>query len=288
MSEEREVQQFDFRRGSNLPVNVEQRLLDWERSLCAIAAENWGQCTQTALAVEHRGRTLETLLQVRQQFPDTSLGCRCGLGDDGPTTLFVLPRPLALALIDEMLGEAVEAIPEDRELTAAEGSLCQLLFEELSRAVGEAWPDQHPLVCRVMGLEPKPQRTRLYPLTEQVLWQRFAVTGVFGSQEFFWILPRQGIRDFIAARGTAGRMAGARSAALLEQLVREIPAELVVRLGEAQLDVAELAKLNVGDVVILDQRITEPLVATVAGMPKFSGRPGRVGPRQAFQIESTL
>jgi flagellar motor switch protein FliM len=200
--------------------------------------------------------------------------------------LFVLPRPLALAMIGIMLGEEPEELPEDRELTAAERSLCDLLSEELCRAAGEAWPDQQPLACRLAGVEPKPQRTRLFAVTEQVLLSRFGLGGVFGTQEFFWLLPRQAIQEFIASCSTEGRARAAASRPLIEQLARELPAEFVVRLGEARLDVADLARLRVGDVVILDQRITEPLVAAIAGVPKFSGRPGRVGARQAFQIES--
>ena len=54
----------------------------------------------------------------------------------------------------------------------------------------------------------------------------------------------------------------------------------------SQLDVAALAELRVGDVVILNQRITEPLTASVAGCPTWSRRAsgwGRSRPRHPRQ-----
>jgi len=47
---------------------------------------------------------------------------------------------------------------------------------------------------------------------------------------------------------------------------------------------SELAALTAGDVIILDQRIGEPLLATVGDVPVFWGWPGRLGMRQAYQI----
>ena len=46
--------------------------------------------------------------------------------------------------------------------------------------------------------------------------------------------------------------------------------------------------ITVGDVVMLDQRVTEPLDAYVQGTPKFRGWPGRCGTRQALQILSLV
>jgi flagellar motor switch protein FliM len=74
----------------------------------------------------------------------------------------------------------------------------------------------------------------------------------------------------------------------LESLVRGMQAEIVVRLGGVQLSGPQLGGLRVGDLVVLDQRVGEPLRAMVRGEPKFLGWAGRVGDRQAFEIESEI
>ena len=64
--------------------------------------------------------------------------------------------------------------------------------------------------------------------------------------------------------------------------------EISVQLGAARLPLHQLTRLRVGDLVILDQRVHEPLAAFVAGEQKFKGWPGRAGARQAFQIDSSV
>ena len=72
---------------------------------------------------------------------------------------------------------------------------------------------------------------------------------------------------------------------MLEQVALEIPFPVVVRLGKAQLKLMDLASLQPGDVIILDQPIREQLEVVVSDRVRFKGRAGRSGSRRAFQIE---
>ena len=74
----------------------------------------------------------------------------------------------------------------------------------------------------------------------------------------------------------------------LKSLVRQIPMQLIVRLGSANLHVSDLLNLQPGDVVVLDQRVNEPLDAEVSDTPIFRGWPGRVGTKQAFQVSDVI
>jgi flagellar motor switch/type III secretory pathway protein FliN len=74
----------------------------------------------------------------------------------------------------------------------------------------------------------------------------------------------------------------------LETLVRDLPVEVSVTLGNVELPLAELSRLREGDVVILNQRTSEPLTALVAGARRFRVWPGRLGSQQAFRIESLI
>ena len=62
---------------------------------------------------------------------------------------------------------------------------------------------------------------------------------------------------------------------MLEETVRQISVPLVVRLGSANLHLSELVNLQPGDVVILEQRVSDPLWAEVAGTPKLRAAPSR-------------
>ena len=69
-------------------------------------------------------------------------------------------------------------------------------------------------------------------------------------------------------------------------LTKNLPMDLTVVLGSAQLMLSQLTKLAPGDVIVLDQRVTHPLGAWLGGKKIMTGWPGRVGTRQAFQIKT--
>lgn len=70
--------------------------------------------------------------------------------------------------------------------------------------------------------------------------------------------------------------------------IKDAPVNISVSLGETQLSVEELMRFAPGDVVMLNQSTTEPLVATVEGVAKFRGFPGVTKGFQSFQIKETL
>src|SRR5262249_50337797 len=74
----------------------------------------------------------------------------------------------------------------------------------------------------------------------------------------------------------------------IEKTVGTVGLDLSVLLGGAQVSVRQLLGLKPGDVVQLDRRVGEPLVAPVQGRPKFRGHVGLVGNRVAFKVAGAL
>jgi flagellar motor switch protein FliM len=59
-------------------------------------------------------------------------------------------------------------------------------------------------------------------------------------------------------------------------------------LGETELSVEEFMRFAPGDVITLNQSTTQPLIATVEGVPKFLGFPGTTKGMQSFQIQDIM
>jgi len=72
----------------------------------------------------------------------------------------------------------------------------------------------------------------------------------------------------------------------VEKLVRNWTADLSVELGTVNMPLGQVANLRPGDVLILDQRVNEPLKATVEGREKFRVWPGQIRSRLGIQVES--
>ena len=70
--------------------------------------------------------------------------------------------------------------------------------------------------------------------------------------------------------------------------LKDAPVNISVTLGETELSVDEFMHFAPGDVISLNKSTTQPLIATVEGMPKFTGFPGTTKGMQSFQIQDIL
>ena len=70
--------------------------------------------------------------------------------------------------------------------------------------------------------------------------------------------------------------------------LKEAPVTVAVCLGATELSVEELMGFSPGDVIVLKQGPSQPLTATVEGVPKFLGFPGTTNGMQSFQIQDII
>ena len=70
--------------------------------------------------------------------------------------------------------------------------------------------------------------------------------------------------------------------------VRHVELDLSVVLGQATIPLRTLLKIDTGDVIPLDTRIGQDLIAPVQGVPKFRGQVGTAGTRLAFRVGSVM
>jgi len=282
------VEAYDFRKPTPLAGGLEQRLAAWLEVACALAPAQWAK--QLPVSLDMAFRKAETMRPADgwALFPETAVAYTVNANAGESVTLALLPRPCALALVGAALGAAAEEAPENRELTSVEESVCEYLVQKLLMApLQEAWPGASPLQLALGARESAARWGRLFAPDDNLIACEFAVTGPFGEQPWYWLLPNKGLPRQLAEPHTSE--APAPQAApdhRLQALVGGLPVEVVALLGTAELTLSQLACLKAGDVVLLKQRVSEPLSAVVAGRPRFRVWPGRSGPRQACRIDS--
>lgn len=278
---------YDFRKPPRLAGGLEQRLESWLRSAAQLAGQ---RCQRhVPLGLEVTLRAVETLRpeDALARLPEAAVGFRALVGEQNIASLFVWPRPLALALVGGALGNVVRDLPPDRDLTVVEESLCEYLMQQLlAAALCDTWPGPASLPVAVRQREPAPRWARLLCPLERVLLCTFAVGGVLGEQSWYWLAPPQGPLEELASLGRPPEAAEQVGGRKLESFVRELPVEVVIDLGSAEVTLSQLAALKPGDLLILGQRVSEPLPGRIDGKNKFRAWPGRVGSRQAVQVES--
>jgi flagellar motor switch protein FliM len=279
---------YNFRKPDRPAGTLEQRLTVWLRTACQLAVDRGAQQLPFRLEITLRTIDMMTPAEALTPLSDAVLGYRLAFDDTPADMLFVWPRPLALALVNGALGETPTSLPEDRELTVVEQSLCEYLMQNLWAAVlQETWTGTTPLTLRLDGREPSPRWTRLFVKAEQVVRCTFTLRGPFGEQDWCWLAPYQSLHEHIAKADAADASLHANEdARKLEAVVRDLPVEVMVELGTVELPISQLAALTPGDLLILHRRVAEPLIVRVDGRSKFRGWSGRMGSRQSVQIES--
>jgi flagellar motor switch protein FliM len=278
---------YDFRKPGRLTSDLEQRLASWLRSALALLPAKWAKHLPLPVTI--------SLAEIQTAGPNEALAllpdavvCHClGLGDAPVHSLLAFPRNVSLALLAGVMGDSPTEFPQDRVLTPVEDSLWNFLLQQLLQVLEESWPSDEPMPLAVKSAVAQPKRCKILPSDTTVLVLVFVIGGPFGESKWFWLVPQQDLMERLT-RSSQDVEKRPTVRPTLESLVGEMAVEFSVRLGATELPVSQLTRLRAGDVVILDQRVSEPLEACIAGQTRFHVWPGRVGPRRAFQIDSLV
>jgi flagellar motor switch protein FliM len=282
------IRAYNFAKPPSLVGDWNQRLTAWFQAALHLAAKAWPR--EMPFALDPRIAELDTFrcADALARLPDGQVGYRILIAGNRLPTLLVLPRRLLLALVGGLLGETGETLPDDRELTPVEQSLAEYFLQNLwVPFFREAWPGAVQVIWEWPQPEPNPQCSRFVPADTSVVVFTCVLHGPFGEQSCVWLFPRKGLAELLGA--AEPDTAPAESAAVrVEALVRNLPMDIVVILGRVEISLAQLAELQVGDVIVLQQRVGEPLTAQVGDETKFLGWAGRSGASTAFRIESVI
>lgn len=277
---------FDFRKPP--PGELEWQTSEWLAEAARSAAAVWAKLLTFKADPMAGGVTSTTAGDGMAELPANAVGFPVSATDhpdDG--FLLAVPRPLVITLLAGLMNEAVTGMAADRDLTALEQSLCGYLARELFLGPLEAtWPlpEKPRWEAGPVGL---PRNVWRVAAADPALIATFLAITPFGELPFHLLFMRSvrllRLADPPPMKSSPLVPAERRH---IESLVREMPVELAVTLGSAELTLYDLAKLAAGDVVVLRQKVGEPLSAEVGGTAKFKVWPGAVGGRQAVQVHS--
>ncbi len=278
----------DFRKPARLAGNLEERLATWLRVACQFASKRAPNHLPYAFQFALGEVKVSTPDDALDTLPEGLVGFNVAIGEKGVVSLLACSRQLALTLVAGALGETTGTLPPDRDLTIVEESLCQYLLQQLfALALQETYPGRATLPVTIQHREQQPNWIRMFGSAECLLHCSLLLTGPMGAQTIYWLVPPRGPVEQLTRQGRAADSPPETAETLqIDAIVRELPVEVAVVLGTIELSFSELSSLKPGDLLILGQRITDPLLGLVDGLQKFKAWPGRAGSRLAIQVES--
>lgn len=205
-------------------------------------------------------------------------------------SIFHLPLSVAMAAVDRLLGGTGAGRLPNRALTDIEASLVRNLLSRVLRELAYAFESLTTVEASVIHQESNPQFAQIASPTDMVIVLGYDIRiGGTGGQATLCIpfASLQPVLDEVTGNARlAGRVAtdpGAVRAALAGS-IEDAPMPVTVRFPQITLSMAEIVDLQPGDVVPLHHPTDAALDVSVAGIRRFSAKPGRRGKRLACQV----
>lgn len=278
---------FDFR--TPPPTELEAKTIGWLQQACTLAPRTWSRVLPFSAEMAVDKVTSVSATVAIDALPAGAVAFRMTV-DRVPECqpIIAIARPFLIALINGALGSPPTELPSDRALSTVERSVCDFLVTQLILDVlSDSWPaSDRPKFTVAMRGEPRGVST--LPPNDLVLLCTLTFKGPFGESQILAVFPRSApISELVKpAFDPVAIQSAPRDQ--LEALVQEMPIDVTIPLGNTQITMLQLAMLRPGDVVVLGQKVSEPLPARVGGVDKFSVWPGAVGRRQAVQIDALV
>ena len=202
---------------------------------------------------------------------------------------------LASAVLDRCLGGPGRSVAKARELTNIEEGILRGVMVRILDMLAMAWEQMTQVTFSLSNLASGPQFAQITSGTETVgrIDLRITLGDSSGDLRLCFpypllqpIIPRLAIERWFRRESDLGKDAEAGETLRRRLSLVEVP--VVLEVGRATISVSEFLDLEVGDVIKLDSRYGKDLVVRVGGGKKFLARPGVVGRRLAFQVNSVV
>jgi flagellar motor switch protein FliM len=280
-------QHYDFRRPNKLTRDQVRSLDLLHDNFCRRLAAGLGAAVRGNATAEIVHTTQLSWEDYLRTLPATTVLATMSLAPLPGEVLVELDTSIALALVDRLLGGR-GGMYAPRRPTDLETPPLRWIADVSVAAFREAISQFIEVDARLEGLDFTPQLLALSAPSGMVLVLTYALSipaaGISGDLSVCIPLITLGPALNELAAHAAERTANDAESREMTGIIHRIPVTVEARLNATDLPAGLIARLEVGNVLVLDHRITEPAIAVVAGVPILTGHIGRRGRRFALSV----
>lgn len=207
----------------------------------------------------------------------------------GPA-LLVFESKLAYAIIDSYFGGTDRPFTkiEGKEFTQIELSFMRKVMDMAINDLEEAWAPVHRIDAQYLRTEINPQFVGVVPPSDVIIATTLEVEFESASGTIMVVLPYSTIEPIKGKLSsnfqTDNDMADSIWTAAMNEHVKTIQANVIVKLGEADMSLGDLLTLEIGDIIPLNQDASGEVVVAVEGVEKMRCLMGTYKGNRAVQI----
>jgi flagellar motor switch protein FliM len=216
-------------------------------------------------------------------------------GLDGHMILDLTPS-IIFPIVDRLLGGGKSAkfnIP-NRPLTEIELRLISRIIEMAIHGLEKSWANVCQLKLRVTQVESNPQLVQIVPPNEVIVLISFEITMGEMRGIMNLCIPFNTIEPMIGNLSSDNWSAYSKKGVDLRQKlnlqtgVGKAKVEMVVGLADTRLSAKEILNLSVGDVIMTEKGLDQPLEIYVEGRPLFRASAGLFKGHKAVRVGTAI
>ncbi|MDD2714740.1 MAG: flagellar motor switch protein FliM [Candidatus Wallbacteria bacterium] len=201
---------------------------------------------------------------------------------------------IVYSMLDRLFGGTGKTLEKIRILTEIEEAVMRRLLVKILDLLKESWFQVIEISPRLELIESNPQFTQIVSPSEMVLLVSFQVNVGEVEGIMNLCIPYLVLEPIVSKLTTQSWFmpmkpeASSEDIISIEKKVKNVNIPLIAELGTTTVSFQDVLGLKVGDIIILDKKINQPINIKIGNSVKYSARPGVVGKFRGAVIEETV
>ncbi|RMD79382.1 MAG: hypothetical protein D6820_08370, partial [Lentisphaerae bacterium] len=267
--------------------------------------ENFARELQSALSLLVRNNVDITLVSADQalynefiiSLSDITHIILFGMRPFPGVVILELNLALVFGLVDLLLGGKGDVETESRKLSEVELAITEPFVKTFLDQLQLALQKIAPVTAKFERIESSPEYVQAAPADAPMIVITFDVKIGLANGIVNLCYPMPMVQKMVEKISGLALQSDAyygiseetsQQKNKIKEAAANIPLDLRVELGDARIRASDLLSLNPGDIILLNQKITEPAVVTIENEPIFFAKPVRKRNQLAVKLLRTI
>jgi flagellar motor switch protein FliM len=282
---EKKIQHYDFRRPDRFPREQKRRLQKISEDMAKAIGNSFSRMLRTNVNVELIAIEEFSYEVFVNSFTDITCANVLNLKPLHGLGLLTIDVGLCLSVLDRGLGGPGKIPQKIRALTQIEEGVVGVVLEQMLADISLCWAQLVRIEWKIETMDMDIKAVQVVHSTDVVISINFAASGDLGNGTIILCMPVSSL-EMVMIKSKLDRIDRNLELDYIKEVVNEVDMGAKVLLGKTHLTLNEIINLKRGDVVRLDNKITEDMPLEIEEKTKCYGKPGVVGKKLALQVTS--